>query len=358
MAGITVTWSVVSGGGAVATPTTTTNAAGQAQTQYTLGATPGANQVKAAVQGSTLETTFTATAQAPPADNTPAEIVLISGNAQSTKAGTALTDSLIVEVRNAAGTPLASVAVDWSVTGGGTLGAATVVTNASGRAANAYTAGNTAGSPTVTAAVETNPALSVAFNVTVTPDDVPATMAIVSGNNQTAAPSTALGQPLVAVVRNALAQPLENVTVAWTVTAGGGALGSATSTTNVGGQASNTYTTGAAAGANTIQAAVQSNTNIKVTFTATALPLTAGVSVQDNSFNPFNATVLAGGTVTWTWTGGNPHDVTWVSGGFTNSATQTSGAHNVTFASAGTFTYYCTIHGTPTTGMRGTVTAQ
>jgi plastocyanin len=96
-----------------------------------------------------------------------------------------------------------------------------------------------------------------------------------------------------------------------------------------------------------------------VEFTATATAAgAAGVSVQDNVFNPANATLNAGGTVTWTWTGSNPHDVTWVAGGFTNSSTQTSGTHDVTFPSTGTFSYYCTVHGTPTTGMRGTVTVQ
>ena len=357
MAGVTVLWTVVSGGGALASASTTTANDGQAQTLYTLGATAGANQVKAAVQGSTLEATFTATGQEPPADNTPADVVLISGNNQSATTGSELPDSLVVEVRNGAGTPLANVVVVWTVTsGGGTLGAATRTTNSAGRAANAYTLGGSAGANSVTAAVQGNAALFVEFTATAT-SNTPASIEIVSGNNQSATVNTALGQPLVVVVKNAGGQGVTGVTVAWSVTAGGGTLGSATSTTNAQGQASNTYTVGGSAGTNTISAEVQSNTSLNVEFTATAASA-AAVSVQDNVFNPANATLNAGGTVTWTWTGSNPHDVTWVAGGFTNSSTQTSGTHDVTFPSAGTFSYYCTVHGTPTTGMRGTVTVQ
>jgi len=163
------------------------------------------------------------------------------------------------------------------------------------------------------------------------------------------------------VVQNALNQPLQGVTVAWTVTEGGGTLGAATSMTDAQGQASNTYTVGGTAGANTIEAAVQSNSAIKVAFTATATSAGAvGVTVGNNFFDPSAATVSAGGTVTWTWAvGAITHNVTWVSGGFANSADQNSGTHQVTFPSAGTFSYYCSFHATPTTGtMRGTVTVQ
>jgi adhesin/invasin len=360
MAGVTVAWTVISGGGTLATATTTTENSGQAQTAYTLGPTPGTNQVKAAVEGSTLETTITATGEAPPADNTPAALVLISGDNQSATVGTPLPDSLVVEVRNAEGTPLANMVIEWTVTaGGGTLGAATRTTNAAGRAANAYTVGSSDGTNTVTAAVQGNAALFATSTATAT-SNTPASVEIVSGNSQSATVNTALAQPLVVRVENATGQGVAGVTVAWSVAAGGGTLGSATTTTNAQGQASNTYTVGGSAGTNTVEAAVQSNTSLNLEFTATATAAggTAAVAVQDFSFNPFDAPVNAGGTVTWTWTGSANHNVTWVSGGFANSSTQSTGTHQVTFPSAGTFSYYCTLHGTPTTGMRGTVTVQ
>jgi len=83
-----------------------------------------------------------------------------------------------------------------------------------------------------------------------------------------------------------------------------------------------------------------------------------GVTVNDNSFSPSSKTVDVGTTVTWTWAGGAAHNVTWVSGSPAASATQSSGTYQRTFDTAGTYEYYCTIHGTPTSGMRGTVTVQ
>jgi plastocyanin len=79
---------------------------------------------------------------------------------------------------------------------------------------------------------------------------------------------------------------------------------------------------------------------------------TAGVSVQDNQFVSSAVSVLVGGTVTWTWRGGNLHNVTF-SGGGPTSATQTGGTFDRTFATAGTYTYSCTVHGQ---AMSGTIT--
>jgi plastocyanin len=86
-------------------------------------------------------------------------------------------------------------------------------------------------------------------------------------------------------------------------------------------------------------------------------PAGATVQVADNSFNPTSATVAAGGTVTWQWAGATGHNVTWVTAS-TNSPTQATGTYTRAFSAAGSYDYYCTLHGTATTGMRGTVTVQ
>jgi plastocyanin len=91
------------------------------------------------------------------------------------------------------------------------------------------------------------------------------------------------------------------------------------------------------------------------------------VSVQNDLFSPANTTVAAGGTVTWSWNtctsdpiyGGeacSPHNVTFDDGA--HSATQDHGTFSRTFATAGTYSYHCTLHGTATTGMRGSITVQ
>lgn len=82
-------------------------------------------------------------------------------------------------------------------------------------------------------------------------------------------------------------------------------------------------------------------------------PATAAVNVQDNQFVSANVRVLAGGTVTWTWQGNNPHNVTFTGG--PASVTQTEGGFERTFAAAGTFPYICTVHGQ---SMSGTVTVE
>jgi plastocyanin len=76
-----------------------------------------------------------------------------------------------------------------------------------------------------------------------------------------------------------------------------------------------------------------------------------------NSFEPAAVTVAPGTEVTWTWVGGF-HDVT--SAGepaFTGSG-EPAGAprrHSVTFDTPGTYVYFCSVHGSPTGGMRGTI---
>ena len=69
------------------------------------------------------------------------------------------------------------------------------------------------------------------------------------------------------------------------------------------------------------------------------------VNIGDNFFNPQSANVPIGTEVTWTWTGGAPHNVTFDDNSLTNSSTQNAGIFAQTFDSAGTFTYFCAVHG-------------
>lgn len=72
---------------------------------------------------------------------------------------------------------------------------------------------------------------------------------------------------------------------------------------------------------------------------------TAAVSVVDNAYQPGYNAVNMGTTVTWTWNGSVGHSVTFDAAGLTDSPVQASGSFQVTFADAGTYTYYCTVHG-------------
>ena len=88
-------------------------------------------------------------------------------------------------------------------------------------------------------------------------------------------------------------------------------------------------------------------------------PNAVGVQVKDNSFDPASASIAAGGTVTWQWTGTAQHDVTWVTqSGTSNSPLQATGTYTRNFSAAGTYDYFCSVHGTATSGMRGSVAVQ
>lgn len=81
------------------------------------------------------------------------------------------------------------------------------------------------------------------------------------------------------------------------------------------------------------------------------------ISVHSNFFTPSPDT-LAAGTVTFSWASGT-HNVTWDSGPTTpaNSGNKSSGIHAVA-VTAGTYAYHCSLHGTPSGGMRGTIVVE
>lgn len=80
----------------------------------------------------------------------------------------------------------------------------------------------------------------------------------------------------------------------------------------------------------------------------TAPVLTANVSVNDNYFSPNSVSLAVGGTVTWSWIGDEGHSVT-PDGSTSFSPTAPvrfpPSTLAVTFPTAGTYQYYCTVHG-------------
>jgi hypothetical protein len=135
IAGITVSLSVVAGGGIVTPASDTTNARGEFTAKWTLGPGVAQQSIVATVSGVTPKP-VTATGLLP------TTIVLVQGNNQTSKPATALTNSIIVRVIGAANTPMAGVTVGFQVvTGGGGMSPLTVVTNALGEATTKWTLG-------------------------------------------------------------------------------------------------------------------------------------------------------------------------------------------------------------------------
>jgi hypothetical protein len=89
-----------------------------------------------------------------------------------------------------------------------------------------------------------------------TSPDIPAFLSNTSGSNQTIGPNAAAAKPLTVTVRDQDGNPLENVTVQWSIKSGSGTLSAAESTTDGDGKASVNYTAGASTGSTVIIAEV------------------------------------------------------------------------------------------------------
>lgn len=87
----------------------------------------------------------------------------------------------------------------------------------------------------------------------------------------------------------------------------------------------------------------------------------AEVKAIDNNFVQQSLTVAAGTEVKWTNSGRNAHNIvpegdpqatTW---GILDADFEPKATYSYVFTTPGTYVYYCTIHGTATAGMFGTI---
>ena len=180
-----------------------------------------------------------------------------SGNNQFATPSAAVAVTPSVLVRDFAGTPVAGASVTFAVaSGGGSVTGATIVTNGSGVASvGSWTLGSTSGANTLTAS---SAGLSV-VTFTATAAGAAASVTLVAGDNQVQMLSTAFVAPLTVVVKDASNTPVAGVTVAFSVTVGGGNFaGSTTSNvvTSANGQATAVWTSGGGLGTQTARATV------------------------------------------------------------------------------------------------------
>ncbi len=267
--------------GAVDPATMVTDLTGRAQTVMTLGHSAGTQTFGATAPGLTgASATETATAGAA------TMLVKVSGDAQTDTANAALPVPFVVRITDTFGNPVGGAMVDWArIAGGGTLSAASSSSDSTGMARVSYTLGATAGTDTITATIHGVPASAALFTATVGARAV--SIAIVSGDGQSAAAASALANPLVVRVLDSHGNGVAGVTVGWTVAAGGGAVSPASSTTDSTGAAQATLVLGPAPGLNTVTAQV--DPSIRVTFSATgtapSLTLAPGF-MEPGAFGP------------------------------------------------------------------------
>ena len=289
---VPVTWTVMSGAGLVApntaaggctgtpgsTAATFTGPAGRASACWTLGLTPGTNTLRAQVNvggevpaGVTFDDsgieTFTATA------TPPSQLAFVVSPSLTQTAGVPFL--AVVEVRDANGERVYGYNGQVTITlnqntfaSGSNIATVTATQGAAqfslaiNKAATGY---QLAASASHNATALTG-ATSASFNVVAA---AAASMAIVSGNNQTAASGTVLPVNPTVIVRDAFANVVSGVAVDWTATLSSGSTVSPNaSVTGAAGTTSTAWTVGD--GVNELRAGVTgSNPEIAVYFTAT-----------------------------------------------------------------------------------------
>lgn len=150
-------------GGSLDPDTSLTDSDGKATVRWVLGTAQGTQRVDAKVVSAIpLSTTFTATASAGVA----ARIEAVRGGGQTATAGSELPDSLIVRTLDGAGRPVGGIPVTWSVTGGGSVSAATTVSGPDGQTGVRRTLGPQAGAQATMATVEGIEGSPVTFTAT------------------------------------------------------------------------------------------------------------------------------------------------------------------------------------------------
>jgi hypothetical protein len=231
--GITVTFVDQSQSGTLNPSTAVSNASGVAQVSYQVPNTAGTYQLAASALGlPTAAFTEFATGDAP------ANLVVVSGNNQTAPVNAALPQSLLVQVTDQGGNPIAGVSVIFSAPSG-TLTGTPATTDSNGEAAVNYTTGTAAGAVTITASVNSLNA-PITANVTA---GAAATLTISGGNNQAGTAGTTLPQALTVVATDQYGNPVPSVAVNFDDGgAGGSFLNPNPATTDNAGTATQGYT--------------------------------------------------------------------------------------------------------------------
>jgi adhesin/invasin len=280
--GVNVTFSVASGGGSVGGGNATTNASGIATVgSWVLGGTPGPNSLQATATGlSGSPVTFSATGKVGAA----ATIAANGGDGQSATVGTAVATDPSVLVTDTHGNPVQGVSVTFSVaSGGGSVSGGNATTNASGIATvGSWTLGGTSGPNSLQATATGLAGSPVTFGAT-GKVGAAATIALNDGDGQTATVGTAVATDPSVLVTDTHGNPVQGVSVTFSVASGAGSVTGGNATTNASGIATvGSWTLGDTAGANTLQATSGSLSGSPVTFSAAgAVGQAATIAVND-----------------------------------------------------------------------------
>ncbi len=264
IAGVEVTFAIVSGGGRVNRGVDTTDANGAAHVgAWILGTSAGTNVLSASA--GPLKVYFTANGVA----GAVSALVKVKGDLATGTVGSAVNPAPTVRAVDGFGNPIAGLAVVFTVIDGeGSITGATPTTDNDGIAAlGSWTLGTKAGFDTVVAAAAQ--LAPTAFAAIATPGSAEKVLAAL-GDGQTASISGTLPIRPTVQVLDGYGNPVPNMSVTFQVTSGGGQIQGATPLTDTTGFAAvGAWVLGPTPGSNTMSATVQGLA--PVTFTATGV---------------------------------------------------------------------------------------
>lgn len=217
LAGVAVRLTVEQGAGSVTPTVATSGEDGVVTAIWTVGTTAGGlNVLRASIDGTSLAVSTTATVT----PGTAANLTLAAGGAQFAPVGQPVPEAPSVRVTDLFGNPVPGAAVTFAVTqGGGSLGGTQAVGDAEGIArAGQWILGPAGGLNAIRASLGSGGFVDIQAIGTAY------ALRIVSGDGQSANSGTTLAQPLVVRAVDADEQPLADISVGFSITAGGGRL--------------------------------------------------------------------------------------------------------------------------------------
>ena len=268
--GVTVEFAVIAGGGSVQPTSTSTDVAGLATTQWTLGVPLGDQSVSIMVDP-LLPTTVSAVATI-----VPQLVQILDGNGQTGIAGEPLPNPPSVRVLDPGGAPVSSLDVDFSVSENGGLlesmdgtevsPSLTVRTDVMGVATvGSWIVGTTPGTHDVTVEV---PGLVPVVLTATAETGPPALLVKVSGDQQLGVVGTLLAAPLSVRVTDTHGNPVAGSTITFGPASGDGSVFPTQATSDSNGTAATEWTLGSSLGSQSVGASIE--TGAMVTFTAAA----------------------------------------------------------------------------------------
>ncbi len=233
-----------------------------------------------------------------------ASLVVASGDRQSGTANSPLAGPVIVQVTDLGGNGVAGKTVTFTVTGGGgSVSAASRVSDGSGYASTNWTLGPAGGQAMSVASAGLRSTLTVV--AVIAAGGGSGTMTVFGGNNQFAVANTPVLTPPSVLVKDGANNPVSSVAVTFTPSAGSSITGPASVVTGINGIATVGGWTLGLSGSFTLSASATGYTTVVFTGTVNTVPMSVS-----------SAEKLPNGTQQFQVNGGNPGDsYTWTVNG-------------------------------------------